>query len=327
MNRTKTYIFIVLGIVIIVPLIIYFYPNNKNIVEVPKVEKSQISITDSVKKDTDSTAIFKDFVKDFNSHQEKNINKYINTDLGMIMYYHDGPYPIITALKEIGYEIDWLNADLFENVKFESFPEYLGDFKFSKTGFFVQKNQNNFLLKNFDNSYTSHPPSFFNKYKKLEKLCNFWAIGISKNQKKQFYFYFRLDQKKLTLLGLEVDRLNDVLFANSEASFIPFKNKNDIENYLRNRQLFLDKEQNATIDLAKKEIVYYDFPADNPFIFDHYEIGEIEENFSKIKSAEIIFYPNESKEDGFITYFSNKGRFVVYPMGVRPPYFYDVVKK
>ncbi|WP_133297203.1 hypothetical protein, partial [Chryseobacterium piscium] len=133
MNRTKAYIFIILGMIIMVSIIIYFYLNNKNIVEVPKVEKSQISVTDSVKKETDSTAIFEDFVKDFNSHQEKNINKYIDADLGMIMYYHDGPYPIITALEEIGYEIDWLNIDLFENVKLEDFPEYLGDFKFSKT--------------------------------------------------------------------------------------------------------------------------------------------------------------------------------------------------
>jgi len=308
-------------------VIIYFYPNNKNIVEVPKAEKLQTLVADSVKKKADSSAIFEDFVKDFNSHQEKNINKYIDVDLEMIMYYHDGPYPIISALEEIGSEIDWLDTDLFENVKLETFPEYVGDFKFSKTGFFVQRNNRNFLLENFDNSYNSHPPSFFNKYKRLEKLCNFWATGISKDQKRQFYFYFRLDQKKLTLLGLEVDSVNDVLFANPEASFIPFKNKNDIENYLKNHQLFFDKEQNAGIDLAKKEIVYYDFPLDNPFIFDHYEIGKIEENSSKIKSAEIIFYPNESKKDGFITFFSNKGRFVVYPMGVRPPYFYDVVKK
>lgn len=310
-----------------ISVIIYFYLNNKNSAVVAKLEKTEILVTDSAKKESDSTAIFKDFVKDFNSHQEKNINKYIDEGMGMVMYYHDGPYPIITALKEIGSEIDWLDIDLSENVKFEDFPEYLGDFKFSKTGFFVQKNKNSFSLNNFDNSYNSHPQSFFDEYKKLEKLCNFWAIGISKNHKKQFYFYFRLNQKKLTLLGLEVDRLNDVLFANPDASFIPFRNKNDIENYLKHHQLFLDKEQNASIDLAKKEIIYYDFPVDNPFIFDHYEIGEIEENSSKIKSAEVIFYPNESKEDGFITFFSNKGGFVVYPMGVRPPYFYDVVKK
>lgn len=327
MNRTKAYIFIILGIVAMVSIIIYFYLNNKNIVEVPKVEKTQISVTDSVNEETDSNSVFSKFAKDFNSHKAKNLDRYVDPKLGMMMYYHDGPYPIISLKSSVEDEIDWLESEIFENVKFSESPDYIGDFKFAETGFFVSKNNGSFSLKDFDNSYTSHPDSFFEDNKELEILCNYRATGISKDQKKTFDFYFRVEKNKLTLLALEIETVDDILFANPDADFISFRNTSDIEKYFTNHKIFVDKEQNAYINFDKKEITYYDFPDDNPFIFEHYEIGKIEENSSKIKSVEVIFYPNESKKDGFITFFSNKGRFVVYPMGVRSPYFYDVVKK
>ena len=323
--KTKTaYFLFFLLIAAIISLVFYFKSDEKD-------KEQKIVVTsksnDSVKVEIDSLSVFSKFAKDFNSHKAKNLDHYIDPELGMMMYYHDGPYPIISLKSSVDDEIDWLESEIFENVKFTESPNYIGDFKFAETGFFVSKNNGSFSLKDFDNSYTSHPDSFFEDNKKLEILCNFRATGISKDQKKTFDFYFRVEKDRLTLLALETETVDDILFANPDADFIPFKNKIDIEKYFTNHKIFVDKEQNAYINFDKQEITYYDFPDDNPFIFEHYKIGKIEENSSKIKSVEVIFYPNESKEDGFITFFSNKGRFVVYPMGVRPPYFYDVVKK
>lgn len=324
--KTKTaYFLIFLLIVAILSLVFYFKSDKQH-------QEQKVAVTsksnDSVKVEVDSISVFSKFANDFNSHKAKNLDQYIDPKLGMMMYYHDGPYPIISLKSSVENEIDWLESEIFENIKFAGLPDYIGDFKFAEIGFFVSKNNGNFSLKDFDNSYTSHPDSFFEENKKLETLCNFRATGISKDQKKTFDFYFRLEKNKLTLLALEVDTVDDILFANLDADFISFKNKSDIEKYFTNHKIFVDKEQKAYIDFDKKEITYYDFPDDNPFIFEYYEIGKIEENSSKIKSAEIIFYGNkEEKDSRFITFFSNKGRFVVYPMGVRPPYFYDSVKK
>lgn len=324
--KTKTAYFLLFLLLAATFSVIFYFNSDK------KMQKQKVAVTsksnDSVKAETDSVSVFSKFVKDFNSHKAKNLDQYIDPKLGMMMYYHDGPYPIISLKSNVENEIDWLESKIFEKVKFSEIPDYLGDFKFEDSGFFVSENKGSFSLKDFDNSYTAHPDSFFEENKKLETLCNFRATGISKNQKKTFGFYFRLEGSKLTLLALEIDTVNDILFANPEVNFIPFKNKNDIEIYLKNHRIFVDKDQNAYIDFDKREITYYDFPEDNPFLFEYYEIGKIVENSTLIKSAEIIFYANrEEKDSRFITFFSNKGRFVVYPMGVRPPYFYDSVKK
>lgn len=316
------FLIFVLFVALISVFLFFKWDKEKPVQKEKNIEKIQVPAESEI----DSAAIFSKFVNHFNSHKAINLDQYIDPKLGMIMYYHDGPYPIISLQSSIGSDIDWLERDIFENIKFENSPDYVGDFKFSKTGFFIRKNKGNFRLKDFDNSYTAHPDSFFAENKKLETLCNFIATGISTDQKKTVEFYFRLEGSRLTLLALSVDTVDDILFADPEDDFIEFNNKSDIENYFKSHKLFIDKEQNAYIDFDKKEITYYDFPSDNPFIFEYYEIGKIEENSSKVKSAEIIFYANKSG-DNFITYFSNKGRFVVYPMGVRPPYYYEYVKK
>lgn len=320
--KTKTAYFLIFLLIAAVLSLVFYFKSDKQ----PQEQKVVVTLksNDSVKSEIDSLSVFSKFAKDFNTHKAKNLDQYIDSKLVMIMYYHDDPYPIISLKSSVENEIDWLESEIFENVKFKESPDYLGDFKFAETGFFVGKNNGNFSLKNFDNSYTSHSDSFFEENKKLETLCNFRATGITKDQRKTFDFYFRLEKNKLTLLALEIETVDDILFANPDVDFIPFKNKSDIEKYFTNHKIFVDKEQNAYIDFDKKEITYYDFPNDNPFIFEYYEIGKIEENSSIIKSAEIIFYANkEEKDSRFITFFSNKGRFVVYPMGVRPPYFYE----
>lgn len=323
MNKPRIYIFVVISIAAILFVVWLMKSEEKENVKGSSFEKKTEQL---LGKSSDSAFAFKKFAEDFNSHKAQNINNYIDPKLGMVMYYHDGPYPIIEMLSEIGSEIDWINDDIFTNVEFNGSPNYLGDFEFSKTGFFVKENKGKFSLKDFDNSYTSHPDSFFKENKKLETLCNFSATGISKDQKRLFEFYFNFNDHKLTLLGLSVENVSDIMFGNPNVKSIPFNNKNDIEDYLKNQKIFVDKEQNAHIDFNKKELTYYDYPNENPFVFEYFEIGDIEEDSDKIKSARIIFYPNKlNKEDGFIAFFSNKGSFVVAPMGVRPPYFYEPV--
>ncbi|MDO3425575.1 hypothetical protein QWT87_11810 [Chryseobacterium sp. APV1] len=72
----------------------------------------------------------------------------------MMLFYHDGPYPILRINSTLEDEIDWFNQDVFENVDFTDSPMYLGDFEFSKTGFFVKQNKGDFSLRDFDNTYT-----------------------------------------------------------------------------------------------------------------------------------------------------------------------------
>lgn len=320
-------------IYLLIPVIILitgllFYKYKKSQVRESNETESSVKTEHIAPEKIDTLQIFRKFVSDFNTHTAKNINSYIDPKLGMAMYYHDGPYPILQVKNSVDQEMDWIMMDVFENVEFTSFPNYLGDFKFEKTGFFIVKNEGVFSLSDFDNSYTSHPEEFFVEHQPLEKLCNYRAKGISTAGNTMYNFYFNFKNGKLYLLALEVENVSDIMFANAEMPFIAFNGKNDIEKYFENQKIFRDKEQNASIDFDKREITYYDFPNDNLFIFETYKIGKITDDSDKIKSVEIIFYADKNKEeDGFITYFSNKGTFVVGPMGVRPPYFYEPVKK
>lgn len=322
MKRNK--IFLLIPAIILIAVLIFFDFKKSPVSAFNKTEVSE----KTAPKKIDTLQIFKKFVTDFNTHLAKNINPYIDPKLGMAMYYHNGPYPILKVINSLNEEIDWITLDVFDNVEFASFPNYLGDFKFEKTGFFIVKNEGNFSLSNFDNSYTAHPESFFLEHQPLEKLCNFRAKGISPQENKMYDFYFNLNNSKLSLLALEVVTVPDVMFADPDKDFISFNGKKDIEKFFEKHKIFRDKAQNAYIDFDKKEMTYYDFPSSNPFIFESYKIGKITDDSDKIKSVEIIFYPDKNtEEDGFMTYFSNKGTFVIGPMGVRPPYYYEPAAK
>ncbi len=323
MKKTKIYILITFFTLIILG-VFFFSSSEKDHTEKNQIRKSMKGMKENVKED--SLIVFKNFIKDFNSHKAENIDQYIDPKLGMMLFFHDGPYPILRISSSIRDEIDRFGQDIFENINITDSPEYLGDFEFSKTGFFIRQNNGGFSLKDFDNTYTSHPESFFKKNRQLETFCNFSAVGISKGQYNTYHFYFQFKGNKLTLLGLSTYSVSDDMFANPKAAFIPFDNKEDIENYFQKQKLFRDKANNAYIDFGKKKITYYDFP-DEPFTFESFEIDTIQNNSGKIKSVEIIFYLDQAnKEDGFSTYFSNKGTFVIPPMGARPPYFYEPVK-
>ncbi|WP_312389951.1 hypothetical protein [Chryseobacterium sp.] len=318
--KAKIYILITIFLSVILG-VFWCMKSDKNSV---KEYTQRIETKETVK--SDSVSVFESFAKDFNSHQSAKINKYIDQKLGVALFYHDGPYPILQVAASIDQKIAWFNSDIFENIEFEELPDYLGDFRFAKTGFFVTENRGKFSLKDFDDSYTSHPESFFDDNKNLETLCNYSAIAIDNKQQILYNFYFNLNKGKLTLLCMSVDSVDDIMFGNPSIPFIPFDSKADIENYFKDHKIFKDKENNAVIDFNKKEITYYDFPNDNPFVFEDYKIGEIKNESDKIKSVEIIFYTDKSNPDSsFITYFSNKGSFVVPSMGVRPPYLYEVM--
>lgn len=312
-------------IVIFLILALAFLLWSKFSINSSNEKKSKIEVSakiDSSKVSIDTLQIFTKFANDFNSHKSEKINSYVNSKLGMVMYYHDGPYPIIESLSDIKQNLDWISEDIFIETKLSDFPEYLGDFQFSKIGFFVQKNNGNFSLRNYNNDYTNHPESFFQENKKLEGMCNFIAMGISKKQSSSIVFYFNLNGQKLTLLSLEVEEIEDSFFANPNKKNIILDSKDDILKYIEEKKIFKDKEHNAYIDFSKKEITYFDFP--EPIVFDRFEIGEIENISKKIKNSEVIFYFDANNEDEkLITEFSSKGDFVVYPMGVRPPYIYS----
>ncbi|MEN4759997.1 hypothetical protein ABEG63_06620 [Chryseobacterium sp. C39-AII1] len=318
--KAKIYILIAIFLSVILGVFWLMKPDKNSV----KKDTQKIETKETVK--SDSVSVFESFAKDFNSHQSAKIDKYIDQKLGVALFYHDGPYPILQIEASIDEKIAWFNSDIFENIEFEKLPDYLGDFRFAKTGFFVTENKGEFSLKDFDDSYTSHPESFFDDNKNLETLCNYSAIAIDNKQQILYNFYFNLNKGKLTLLGMSVDSVDDIMFGNPNIPFIPFDNKTDIENYFKDHKIFKDKENNAVIDFNRKEITYYDFPNDNPFVFEDYKIGEIKNDSDKIKSVEIIFYTDKSNPDSsFITYFSNKGSFVVPSMGVRPPYLYEVM--
>lgn len=148
-------------------------------------------------------------------------------------------------------------------------------------------------------------------------------MGISKEQSNSIIFYFNLNGRELTLLSLEIVAIGDSLFANPNEKFISLNNKEDILNYIDTKRIFKDIEHHAYIDFEKKEITYYDFP-EEPLIFERFEIGKIENISKKIKVSEVIFYLDANDDaKKLMTQFSNKGEFIVYPMGVRSPYVYS----
>ncbi|GEN77561.1 hypothetical protein [Chryseobacterium hagamense] len=251
MKRTKLYIFITSLIIIVLAALFFNLRKKKPEETIVAIERPIKEAKENIKED--SLIAFTDFVRDFNSHKAENIDRYIDPELGMMLFFHDGPYPILMISSTIKDEIDRFSQDIFENINSTDSPEYLGDFEFFKTGFFIRQNDGEFSLKDFDNTYTSHPESFFKKNRQLETSCNFSAVGISKGQTNTYHFYFKLEGNKLTLLGLSTDSVSDDMFANPKAAFIPFDNKGDIENYFQKQKLFRDKANNAYIDFDKKK--------------------------------------------------------------------------
>lgn len=268
-------------------------------------------------------SFFLDFIEAYNSNKEENINKFIDEKDGFVEQVYEGPYPLILFRNEMDY-IEWFRHKIFENVSSDKFPEYLGDTQFEKTGFFYEKYENKFDLKDFNNDYVNLSDTVFKSHEILEEKCNYRALAMDVRGKLIYNFYFSITKDKKKLVGLSYDYTEDYTYSNSKRDFIPFDSEQDVENFIETQKKFCDIKNKSYLDFEKKEFTYWDF--EGPFVFKIYDIGKIEVQSKKIKIRKIKFYTNEITDD-YDQYFtmelSNKGTFFVRPMGARPQYEYN----
>ncbi|KIC02919.1 hypothetical protein OA88_06415 [Flavobacterium sp. JRM] len=287
----------------------------------------EISTTPEEIPETELNIFFQDFIKAFNSNKEKEINKFIDKKDGLVEFLYDGPYPIIIFTTKMDY-IEWFESKIHTNISSEKFPTYLGDTQFEKTGFFYEKYVNKFKLSDFDNGYVNLSDSVFKSHHALEDKCNYRALAMDIEGKRIYNFYFAITKEKKKLVGLSYDYTDDVAYSDPKTAFIPFDSKKDIENYIAEHQKFCDSQNESYLDFSKKEFTYWGFK-DKPFVFKNYEIGDIEIQSKKLKTRKIIFLnavANEEYDNDFTMTLSNKGTFIVLPMGARPYYEYIICK-
>lgn len=277
--------------------------------------------------ETELNLFFQDFIKAFNSNKEKEINKFIDEKDGFVEFVYDGPYPLIIFTNKMGY-IEWFETKIHTNISSEKFPAYLGDTQFEKIGFFYEKYENKFKLTDFDNGYVNLSDTVFKSHHALEDKCNYRARAMDVDGKRIYNFYFAITTKNKKLVGLSYDYTDDIIYSNPQTSFIPFDSKKDIENYITEHQKFCDSENESYLDFSKKEFTYYDYK-EKPFVFKSYEIGDVEIQSKKIKTRKITFHNADTSEkynNDFMMTLSNKGSFIVTPMGARPSYEYIICK-
>ncbi len=316
---------LILGIII--TCFFYFKSTSldlKPIKIIPKEKNNEnaIAISEEVS-ETELISFFQDFIKAYNSNKEENINRFIDQKDGFVEQVYEGPYPLILFRNEMDY-IEWFSNKISENVSSDKFPEYLGDTQFEKTGFFYEKYENKFKLKDFNNDYVNLSDTVFKSHEILEEKCNYRALAMDVRGKLIYNFYFSITNEKKKLVGLSYDYIEDNIYSDPKRQFIAFDTKQDIENFIETQKKFCDIKNKSYLDFEKKEFTYWDF--EGPFVFKIYDIGEIEIQSKKIKIRQIKFYVNEITDD-FDQYFtmelSNKGTFFVRPMGARPQYEYN----
>lgn len=323
---------IIIGFAIAVIVVLFFLIKNdspkkiiSNITQ-PSTPK-EIAVTSEEISETELNLFFQVFIKAFNSNNEKEINKFIDKKDGLVEFIYDGPYPIIIFTTKMDY-IEWFESKIHTNISPEKFPTYLGDTQFEKTGFFYEKYENKFKLSDFDNGYVNLSDSVFKSHNALEKNCNYRALAMDVRGNRIYNFYFAITKEKKNLVGLSYDYTDDAAYSDPKTDFISFDSKKDIENYITKHQKFCDSGNESYLDFNKKEFTYWDFK-DKPFVFKNYEIGDIEIQSKKLKTRKIIFHnadANEEYNNDFTMTLSNKGTFLVMPMGARPSYEYIICK-
>ncbi|MCD0471272.1 hypothetical protein [Flavobacterium sp. JAS] len=277
--------------------------------------------------ETELNLFFQDFIKAFNTNNEKEINKFIDEKDGFVEYLYDGPYPLIIFGNKMSHT-EWFETKIHTTISSEKFPTYLGDTQFEKTGFFYEKYEHKFKLSDFDNGYVNLSDTVFQSHHALEDKCNYRARAMDVGGKRIYNFYFAITKEKKKIVGLSYDYTDDTTYSDPETDFIPFDSKKDIENYITEQQKFCDSENKSYLDFGKKEFTYWDFK-EKPFVFKSYEIGNIEIQSKKLKTRKIIFHNTDANEEynsDFTMTLSNKGTFVVTPMGARPFYEYVICK-
>lgn len=323
---------VIIGFAIAVIVILFFLIKSDSPKKIisnttqPNTPK-EIAVTPEEISETELNLFFQDFIKAFNSNNKKEINKFIDKKDGLVEFLYDGPYPIIIFTTKMDY-IEWFESKIHTNISSEKFPTYLGDTQFEKTGFFYEKYENKFKLSDFDNGYVNLSDSVFKSHNALEKNCNYRALAMDVGGNRIYNFYFAITKEKKNLVGLSYDYTDDAAYSDPKTDFIPFDSKKDIENYIAKHQKFCDSGNESYLDFNKTEFTYWDFK-DKPFVFKNYEIGNVEIQSKKLKTRKIIFHnadANEEYNNDFTMTLSNKGTFLVMPMGARPSYEYIICK-
>ena len=326
-SKVLTFIFFISFFILLIISFYYYNIYNSlekkppNIVIEKPIVKEIIQTSDKIS-ETELKSFFQDFIKAFNSNKEENINRFIDENDGFVEQVYDGPYPLILFRNEMDY-IEWFDNKIFENVYSEKFPEYLGDTKFEKTGFFYEKYENKFKFSDFNNDYVNLSDTVFKANHVLEEKCNYRALAMDVDGKLIYNFYFSITQNQKKLVGLSYDYTEDNIYSDPKKDFIPFDTNQDVKKFIENNKNFCDSKNKSYLDFEKKEFTYWDF--EGPFVFNIYEIGKVEVQSKKIKIRKIKFYVEQITDD-YNQYFtmelSNKGTFFVRPMGARPQYEY-----
>lgn len=328
-------IYIIL-IITVFALAAYFSFFNSS--DVKKTELTNETKIDTLQKEEKSLEIcsaeevnlfFKDFIAAFNSQKPNKMDKFINPDEGFLSFYYDGVYPILDFQNSFKTNLEWYKDSIFESISSEKFPEYFGDGEFEKTGFFISKINNQFKVKDFENSKSALSEEELDKHLNLEKNCNYRADAISKNGSRVFTFYFKIYKNIKTLVSVSYEYNIDYEFSDASQPFIPFS-ESDIRKYIKSNLMFCDPtNNNATLDFDKKEIQYVDFE-NKPFTFESYTISK-PEKISKKVSISIIKFKNVDQSDEYNREFtmtlSNKGMFYIPQIGVRASYQYSKCKQ
>ncbi len=329
MRKSLLIIGLVLGIII--SCFFYFKSTSlevkpKKIITKEKINNDVIAISEEVS-EKELVSFFHDFIKAYNSNKEENINQFIDEKDGFVEQVYDGYYPLILFRNEMDY-IEWFSKKISENVSSGKFPEYLGDTQFEKTGFFYEKYENKFKLKDFNNDYANLSDTVFKSHQILEEKCNYRAIAMDVEGKLIYNFYFSITKEKKKLVGLSYDYTEDVSYSNPKKDFIPFDTEDDIKNFIETQQKFCDVENKSYLDFKKMEFTLGE-NMQKPIFFKIYTIGKIEAQSKKIKIRKIIFYYDKISDESFSLYtmeLSNKGTFFIRAMGATPQYEYNECK-
>jgi hypothetical protein len=326
---------LIIGFVTVLITSLFFYTKSNSSEKIPEKvtpqspPKEVAIIPETIPEvitETELNDFFQDFIKAFNTNKVNEINRFIDEKDGLVEFVYDGYYPLIIFSNKMDY-IEWFETKIHKNVFSEKFPEYLGDTQFEKTGFFYEKYQKKFKLKDFDNSYVNYSDTIFKSHHVLEEKCNYRALAMDVEGKRIYSFYFSVTKEKKKLVGLSYDYTKDITYSDPKKDFIPFDTKEDIERFITEKQKFCDVGNKSYLDFEKKEFTYYDYP-ENPYVFVNFQIGEAKVESKKIKTREIIFYSgaatNEKYANDFTMTLTNKGTFIVPPMGARSDYNYSV---
>lgn len=321
----------ILGVVFAIAVIYFSFQKNKR-------EESASPIQNQTSVESHPEAIelvevsnfdfFTEIISAFNSNQTHIINKYIHPNYGLMNLKYDGPYPQLSFDNTINDFYNWVidNDRVYSNIEEGSFPRYLGDAEFEKTGSFYSDFSGRFRLDDFnlETQGGKWEENRLQPYRELEKLCNYRIQAISISGRRIYSLYFSIHNNEKYLIGISYEQVPDNDYITPNKNYINIEDEVSINNYL-NQNTFCDNENEAYINFNKNELIYCDFGSE-PYKFSEYKIGSVEKISEKIKIRNIEFI-NSSTEDftsSFILSLSNKGVFHIGQSGARPPYNYTV---